>query len=145
LPDPTIAEVMDALAEQIQTGLDPAVETLQVTPRMTFNPTPPSIDIYPSDPFQERLAFGLGEVEVFFDVRARVSTAEHEGGQDLLLSLMDPAALTSVAAAISADRTLGGAVQDAQAESPSNFGAYVDPGPNSTALLGCTWRTRVIL
>lgn len=136
---------MDALADQLQTELDPAVETLQVTPRMTFNPTPPTIDIYPSDPFQEQVAFGLRQVEVFFDVRARVSTAEHEGGQDLLLSMMDPAAASSVAAAISADRTLGGTVQDAQPGPPSNFGAYIDPGPNSAALLGCTWRTRVIL
>jgi len=145
LPDPTIAEVMDALAEQLQSELDPAVDLLQVTGRLTFNPTPPAIDIYPSDPFQEQLAFGGRQVEVFFDVRARVSTAEHEGGQDLLLSMMDPAATTSVAAAISSDRTLGGTVQDAAAESPSNFGAYVDPGPNSQALLGCVWRTRVIL
>lgn len=145
MPSPTLGEVMDALAAQLQTKLDPAIDTLQVISRLTFNPTPPAIDIYPSDPFQEQTAFGMRQVEVYFDVRARVSTAENEGGQDLLLEMMDPAASTSVAAAIAADRTLGGKVQDAVAEGPSNFGAYVDPGATAQALLGCTWRTRVIL
>jgi hypothetical protein len=144
LPDATLGEVMTALTAQLQTTLDPLIEDLQVTPTMTFNPTPPSIDIYPSDPFQEQIAFGSRQVEVFFDVRARVSTAENEGGQDLLLSMMDPGAAPSVVRAIAANRTLGGKVQDAVVEPPSNFGAYVDPG-GAGALLGCTWRARVIL
>jgi hypothetical protein len=136
---------MDALADQLQTALDPVIEKLQVTGRMTFNPTPPAIDIYPGDPFQEQISFGARQVMVFFDVRARVSTAEHEGGQDLLLSMMHPSDAASVVGAIASDRTLGGKVQDAFPEPPSNFGAYVDAGPGSHALLGCTWRTRVIL
>jgi hypothetical protein len=144
MADATLGEVMDALAAQLDSELAPLIEDLQVTGRMTFNPTPPSIDIYPSDPFQEQIAFGGRQVAAFFDVRARVSTAEHEGGQDFLLSMMDPRADTSVYQALVKDKTLNSTVQDVSVEPPSNFGAYVDPG-GAGALLGCTWRTRVIL
>jgi hypothetical protein len=61
----------------------------------------------------------------------------------LLLSMMDPAATTSVALAITEDETLGGVVEFAGVEPPTEFGAYTDPG-GSGALLGCTWRVRVM-
>ena len=141
---------MDALAAQLQSQLcssgtaDPLIEQLQVDGRLVFNPTPPAIDIYPSDPFQEGLTFGTGNNELFFTVRARVSTAEHEGGQDLLLSMMDPEATTSVLQAIVSNRTLSNTVERvAGVEGPSAFGVFSDAGGTGN-LLGCTWRVRVI-
>lgn len=139
---------MDALASQIGDVLcsgtaDPLIEQLQVESRLVFNPSPPSIDVYPSDPFQEALAMGAGNNEIFFNVRARVSTAENEGGQDLLLSMMDPAANTSVLKAILSDRTLGNVAQISTVEGPSAFGVFPDPGSTGGSLLGCTWRVGV--
>ena len=61
----------------------------------------------------------MGEVnEVFILVRARVNTPDHEGAQDLLLSMMDPSATTSVSKAINSNRTLGGVVEHVHAEPP---------------------------
>lgn len=153
----TVQEMMDALANQIQTSMaitvgtaDPVMEGLQVYPRLVWNPTPPSIDVYPADPFQEGLAFGRGDNEMFFTVRARVNTPDHEGAQDLLLAMMDPQQDLSVAAAITAAgtaapaKTLGGMVENVTVEPPSDFGVFVDPGPHGGALLGCTWRVRVL-
>lgn len=138
---------MDALAGQIDDyfgGTAPVIPYLQVEPRLVHAPTPPVVDVYPSDPFQESFTYGKGNNEFFFNVRARVSTAEHEGGQDLLLSLMDPTAATSMLQAILSDRTLAGAVERvATVEGPTAFGIYRDSGGEGN-LLGCSWRVRVI-
>lgn len=137
---------MDALAGQIEDELGPLIENLQVDGRMIPNPTPPAIDVYPSDPFQELLTFAPVN-EMFFTVRARVHTADNEAGQDLLLSMMDPLAATSVTAAIRSDRKLGSTVGQATViEGPSAFGLFNDlTDPTAQrSWLGCTWRVRVM-
>lgn len=148
MPDPTLTEVMEAIAEQLtdelKADIDPVIPLLQVTPLLTFNPTPPAIDIYPSDPFQEQMTFGTRNVQVFFDVRARVTAADQEAGQELLLSMMDPRSPASVVAALMSDRTLGNTVEGLSVAPPSNYGLFVDPNEQE-GLLGCTWRTGVIL
>ncbi len=138
---------MQALADQIYTELsgtaDPAIEHLQVESSLVFAPTPPAIDVYPADPFQEGLAFGKGIRDMNFTVRARVSSAESEGGQDLLLSMMDPTSSASVGKAIAKDKTLGSKVSSLSVSGPSGFAVYTDTGGGGS-LLGCTWTTRVI-
>jgi hypothetical protein len=138
---------MDSLANQITPILsgtaNPLIPQLQIEPRMVWNPTPPAIDMYPAAPFQEQIGMGRGNNELFITVRARVNTPDHEGAQDLLLAMMDPSAATSVAKAITSDTTLSGTVDYVLAEPPTDFGAYTDPG-GSGALLGCTWRVRVM-
>ena len=136
---------MDALAAQLETELAPHVTNLQVVGRMTFNPTDPCIDIYPDDPFQEASGFGEMDTDLHFVVRARVSTVDHEGAQDMLLALMDPTGDASVRKAVSADKTIGGTVQDAVCFPPSDFAAFVAPAPSKGALLGCTWSVTVTL
>ena len=133
---------MDALASQITSELSSAIPYLQVDGRLIPSPTPPSIDVYPADPFQEQASFRPGDKTYFFTVRARVSTADSEGGQDLLLSMMDPDATTSVAKAIESDRDLGGVVGNLKVEGPSGFGVFVDANREGN-LLGCTWTVTV--
>lgn len=154
MSDTTLVEIMEALANQIRTNLatavgtaDPVIEDLQVEPLLNINPTPPSIDVYPADPFQEAIAFGRANNNMRFTVRARVTTAEHQEGQRLLLSMMDPRSDASVALAITAAGTatpthsLGGVVEHVGVEGPSNYGVFVE---NDGSLLGCTWTAVVI-
>jgi hypothetical protein len=150
------AEILDAIADQIQAQLasglgtaDPLLDELQVYQRMVWNPTPPTIDMYPASEFQTQMGMGRGNNELFFTVRARVNTPDHEGAQDLLLAMMDPQDSLSVSAAITAagtaspSKTLGGMVENVTiAEGPTDFGVFTDPGGSS--LLGCTWRVRVL-
>jgi hypothetical protein len=137
---PTLVEIMEALADQIRENLagtaDPAIDGLQVEPLLLINPSPPSIDIYPADPFQESIAFGRANNNMRFVVRARTGTADNRGAQDLLLSMMDPRSTTSVALAILEDRTLGGDVEHVHVEGPSSYGVFAEEGGS---LLGCTW------
>ena len=141
---------MDALAAQIQnklcgTASPQVIMGLQVDGRLIPSPTPPAIDIYPGDPFQEPFGFGPGNHRYWFTVRARVSMADNEGGQDLLLSMMDPQAATSVEQAILSDATLGGVAQLKEVDGPTAFGIFDDPGPQPERLLGCVWRVGVVL
>ncbi len=145
MTDATLLEVMDALATQLQTQLDPGEDDFQVVGRMMFNPTPPAIDIYPAaDPFQEPSGFGGQDTTINLIIRARVSTVEHEGAQDTLLAFMDPGGANSVVRAVAYDRTLSGTVQDAVCDPPSDFGAFLEP-IGTGALLGCTWTARITL
>lgn len=139
----TLLEIQGALADQIATELDGVVDNLQVVDRLVWNPTPPCIDVYPSDPFQEQQTFGAGRNVIYLDVRARVNTPDHDGAQEVLLAMMDPNADTSVLQAIGADETLGGAVAQAFVSAgPSNYGIFPDPSGQG-AFLGCTWTVRV--
>lgn len=138
--------IMQALADQLQDTLsgtaDPLIENLQVTGLLNINPTPPSIDVYPADPSQEGLAFGQANNELSFTVRARVTTADHEAGQTLLLTMMDPSSTTSVTRALKSDKSLGSKVQTLAVAGPSGFGIYNDRNGEGS-YLGCTWTVRV--
>ncbi len=142
----TVAQIMDALADQLHDELDGVIEGIQIEPRMNINPSPDpvAIDIYPGDPFQEPDAFGHGENDIMLTVRARVNTPDSEGAPDALLALMDPQASTSLEQAVLSDATLGSTVGNLRMETPaSNFGIFPDAS-GTAAFLGCTWTVRII-
>src|SRR5262249_33191576 len=101
-------------------------------------PTPPSLDVYPGDPFQTGAAFGVRNPQVFFTVRSRVSTADTEAGQQLLLRMLDPQDPASVEAALQDVAT----VVD---EGVSGFREYLEDANNGGRLLGCEWRVSTFL
>jgi hypothetical protein len=144
----TVAAIMDALAEQLSdelcgTANPQAIPNLQVDGRMIPNPTPPAIDIYPADPFQVPQGFNSPNPTIYLTVRARVTTADSEGGQDLLLAMMDPDSSESVAQAILSSRTLGSTIGRLSVmDGPSAFGVFQDTGGDGN-LLGCTWTVQV--
>ena len=136
-----LREISDQLAAALITGVE--VDELQVVSRFWINPTGPSIDIYPADPSQEDAAFGRFPKLTLWTIRARVSTSDHEANQDLLLQLMEPSGVTSVAAAILADLTLAGLAEGMDVDPPSGFNAYPALDGSGTGYLGCEWRVRV--
>lgn len=150
MTDATLLEIMDALADQIRgtlAGTAQVIEGLQVEPRMNLNPTPISIDIYPRDPFQAQTAFRQTSREIYFTVRARVSTADQYSGQEWLLLMMDTRAPESVEQAIVGNRNLGGKVSQIAmaADDPvSGFTVYEDSA-GDVNFIGCEWRARVVL
>lgn len=146
----TVSDVMAAIAAQLQAELGPALEGIQVDPKLVSNPTPPCLDVYPADPFLERTSFGPGGfgAEAVFTVRARVVTADQQDGQELLLQFMDPRGPLSLWAALEADATLGGTVDDSTVEAVSGFVPYESAGGAggyTGTLLGAEWRLRVEL
>ena len=133
----TLAETMEAIAGALA-PVAAEVDGLQIYPYLNSNPTPPSIDIYPGSPFQTGAGFGVGQSQVWFTVRARVSTADQEAAMKLLLRMMDPNDPASVEAAIA----------DTVAVTPegvSEFREYLEDSASNGRLLGCEWRVSCFL
>jgi hypothetical protein len=146
-----LGDLLEELAVVLRSVVGPAVSEVevQVTSRRNFNPTPPSIDIYPGDPFRDNTSAstaGFQEIggELALTVRARVSTVDNNAGQDLLLRLMDDEDDISVAAALMEDQTLGGLTGSIIVDGNSGYIAYLEPGQEGAALLGCEWRVRLL-
>lgn len=134
---------MDEMADTIRNVLDDQYEVdIQVEPRRVFNATPPTIDIYPGDPFLDSQTTGFGEEDnPVFTVRARVATGDSDAGQELLLELMDDEGDLSIVLALEDDRTLNGMASDVYAQGQAGWTMFDDGfGP----LLGYAWRVLVI-
>ena len=138
----SLVEIAEALAEALQPLRDD-IEDLQIYPYFLLNPTPPAIDIYPGDPFQNGSGMDPARKNLFWTVRARWTTADHDASQQGLLGLLDP---TGLEAALIADGTLGGAVDDTAVteDSPTGYREYVADTAINGRLLGAEWRVQVI-
>ena len=142
-----LVEIMDEIADQIRAAVVTVTDVdVQVEPRMLLNPTPPCIDVFPGDSPRDRdsAAFSADDDEGYFiTVRARVSTADNEAGQDLLLAFVDPTNPLSVGQALYDEPTLNGYAADLDIVGQTGYALFPDPGGDG-ALLGCQWTVRVI-
>lgn len=145
-----LGDLLNEMAAQLRAVVGPAVgaETeVQVTGRRNFNPTPPSLDIWPGDPFRstpDTAGFQETGGDVVFTVRARVTTVDNIAGQDLLLRLMDDEDDISVATALMDDQTLNGLASSVYVEGNSGYISYMGDSGSEGPLLGCEWRVRVL-
>lgn len=148
MPTATLAELLEEMADTIRAVVGPEVaETeVQVTGLRNFNPTPPSIDIYPGDPFRDTTGAGFTDTggELIVTVRARVATVDNQAGQLLLLRLMDDEDPIGVAPTLMEDQTLNGRASSVYVEGNSGYVQYVEGGTEGGAWLGCEWRVRVL-
>ena len=130
---------MTALATQISTTLcgtvNPVIPNLQVVNFPHPNPSPPCVDMYPSDPFIEATGFGKGIKDYFIEVRARVDIMDNQGQWSLLLSMMDTQSSTSVEQAILSNTSLsgGGTIRSVDGPRFRPFGQFA----------GCSWTVRI--
>ena len=131
----SLGDLMDEMADSLLAVVGPAVtETeVQVVGRLNPTPTPPSIDIYPGDPFRDTPTAAFGDVggELLFTVRARVITTDNTAGQNLLLRLMDDTDDISVAATLMEDQTLNGLASSVYVEGNTGYTRYLDGGTES--------------
>lgn len=145
-------EISQALADAIL-GLavaDDRLMDLQAVPFMLINPTPPAVDVFPADPSQEVAAFRTGEAgppnqRTFWTVRARVSTADDESGQEMLIALMEPAGATSLSDAIEYSEDVKEVTDAVEVNGPSGFRLYQSAAPSTDlehagVLLGVEWQ-----
>jgi hypothetical protein len=141
----SLAAILDQMADTLETAFDGSDLDIQVVPRMNFNPTPLSVDMFPGDPFRDPDTAGMGDESgaLLFTVRARVSTADFEAGQDVLLALMDDTDDLSVATALMDDYTLNGLASSVYVTGPSGFVRF-DDGSGKGALLGVQWGVTIL-
>lgn len=125
-----------SLVDDIHAALLTLVEEvpdLQVTALWNDNPTPPAIDMYPGNPFQDGAAFGVPNIQCFFTVRARVGTTDMDSAMNLLYRFLDVQDAASVEAALSD-------VAVVTTDGVSGFVQYPEDSGASERLLGAEWR-----
>ena len=109
-----LVDCIDQIAAQIRDGLETEVFGVQVETGWVFNPTPPTIDIYPGDPSRDTDSQAFSDEAgpyggaYVFTVRTRLGTADTTEGQRLLLQFMDDESPLCVAGAVLSDPTLNG-------------------------------------
>jgi hypothetical protein len=132
----TLEQAVQAMAAALQT-IKTQIPELQVYPYFNLTPTPPSLDIYPAEPFQQGAGFGVGEKKVSWTVRARVSQADPQAASQLLLRLLDTEDAASV------EKALQNTAVVANEGQVSGFRVY--PDETAGSLLGCEWQTEMFV
>jgi hypothetical protein len=126
----TIAQVMDAMAEQLEDELQPVSPvTLHFEPRAFSIAETPAIDMLIANP--TGLEAGLAAYGDLYGgipitIRVRVSTADLYTGEDVLLALMDDEDDMSIVKALDSDHTLGGWAQDLKWQDGFPWSGYTD-------------------
>lgn len=140
-------QIMDEMAAQISAAVDalaPDTIYVQVEPRMVINPTPPCIDLYPGASSRDRDTAAFDDDGGYlFTVRARVSTADNEAGQDLLLRFMDDTDDMCIAVALLDEPTLNGYASSLDVRDTTGYQLYESTGGEG-ALLGFQFTTMVL-
>jgi len=134
----TLAQAVTAMVNALKT-IQTQIPELQVYGYPNGNATPPSIDMYAGEPFQDGAGFGVGSKRVWWTVRARVSVADPETGNKLLIRFLDPQDAASVEAALA--KTDVAAVGNEG--SVSGLRSYSDTG--ELDMLGAEWRVEMFL
>lgn len=127
-------EAVQVMADALAPLMD-EVPGLQVYPGFDNNPTPPAIDMYPGQPFQQGAGFGVGSKRLAWTVRARVSAADRDAANALLFRFLDVEDAASVEAALADVAVVG---NDGEV---SGFTQYTDDV--SGEMLGCQWRVEM--
>lgn len=130
---------------QIRAGLKAnldAIVDVQVSDYMLSNPSPPTIQVFP-EAVTYHQAMGNGMDAKRFTVQAFVGLTSDVGAQKKLDTWLDDSGSTSVKAAIEADRTLGGFVDDTTVIEASGYKVYALEGARGP-VLGCEWTVEII-
>jgi hypothetical protein len=140
-----LGEMADLLRDACATELAGTGFAIQVEPRRIINPTPPTIDVYPGDPFRDTTAAGFGSTagRLIVTVRARIDTPDNDAAQDWLIDMMDEANDLGVAATLMADQTLSGLATSVFVEGFTGHRFYEDAAGQG-AYLGCEWLVTVL-
>lgn len=131
--------ILDELTEVVRDTLTSVSFPVQVERGMVLNPSPPTVDIYVTDPARDFTTSAFGDVAGAYQitVRARVLTADNDAGQDLLISFMDDEDALCLPLAVFTDPTLNGNAASLDLVSVSGHRAYETP--DGSAHLGAQW------
>jgi hypothetical protein len=111
----TLAELLQAVADQIQTAIADVTDvTVHVEPGLFRSAEMPSINVYPTARVLTQDFAGFNDLYGGWPmtVRVAVSPADIEAGESLLWEFMDEAAPLSIIAALDSDHSLGGIADD---------------------------------
>lgn len=133
-----MAEIREGLRARLDT-----ITGLQASAYLLSNPTPPCAEIQPGEiEYDRAMARGMDGTQM--TVRVYVGNTTDIGSQKRLDRMLAPAGADSVKAAIEADRTLGGVVDDLRVTRCSGYRVYSRAGMPNATVLGAEWDIEVI-
>lgn len=136
MPTTTIAQIREGLATNLGT-----IPEIQVSPYMLVSPLPPVIHVIPAGIEYDR-SMHRGLDILTFTVEAFVAMGLDKGAQMKIDSFISPTGTSSVKAAIEADKTLGGIVDDTWVERVGGYRLVELPEMEQKAL-SIDWVVRV--
>lgn len=142
-----LRDVLEELAQVLRDDIGGALATENidcvVEPRFVLSPSEsPCIDMYPA-PRDSRSA-AMGDITGFYvvNVRARVTMADNESAQDVLMDMTDDGHDLCVAASVESDPTLNGWASFVGVD-PDGFSGLLDMSQPGRQMIGCTWRVLI--
>lgn len=139
-----LVDIKVAMADQIRAALEAVTETpIQVEPKRLWNPTPPTIDIYFGAISRDGDSAAFDDISggYLFTVRARVPTADMDGGRDFLDAFADDTDDLCLAKALLDDPTLGGTATSIDVRDFTGETVYVE---GQSELLGFQFTVLVL-
>lgn len=125
----TVQEAADTIAAALE-PVAAAIPGLTVYDWGDRNQTPPAVDFYPDQEFQDGAGFGIASKRLRWVVRARVNNADGDAASTLLYRLLEPtdpasveAALAEVGVVVPSDGTVSGFTQSSDDPSGEMIGA----------------------
>lgn len=120
---PSLSAIMDGLAAALRT-----ISGLRVYAHVPDNLAPPAAIVQLPRSIDYDLTWGRGADVYTIPVLALVGSASDRASHANLAAYLDADGLTSIKAAIEADVTLGGVVDDARVSRADGVGAYTFAG-----------------
>lgn len=134
----TLAEIREALAANLAAAFGGDVQT---SPYDLETITPPTLQVL-MESVDYDVAGARGIDEWTLRIQGFGGPLVSRGAQVVLDGWLDPAGGSCVKAAIEADRSLGGKVQDCVVDEAGSYRRY--KFEDGTVLLGCEWKVRVL-
>lgn len=132
----SLREVRDGIAMTLL-----ALDGIDVSPRMTSNPTLPAIQVFPDAvDYHQAMADGFTGWQMI--VQVLVGLVDGAGAQDLLDELIEPTGTRSIKAILESNPRLGGVVDDLIVMDCTGYRVY--PRPQGEPVLGAEWHVRVL-
>lgn len=137
---PTLAQIREGLAANLEAG----VADVQVSAYLLSRTTAPSLQVSGPQEVDFDEAFGRGLDRWTLTVWALAGAATDKGAQKRLDAMIDPSGAGSVKAAVEADTTLGGIVDDLRVETCSGYTMYA-LNDATQLYLGAQWRVAIYM
>ncbi len=138
-----LEELASVLRQDIGTSLASDNIDCEIEPRFVLSPSEsPCIDMYPAP--RDSTSAAMGDITGFYvvNVRARVTMADDESAQDVLMDMTDDDHDLCVAAVLESDPTLNGWATFVGVD-PDSFSGLLDMSSPGRQMIGCTWRVLI--
>lgn len=138
-----LADIREGIRANLAANLNVGAYTPpQISAYALANPTGPYVQVFgPEEVSFHRSMSSTGHSDWTIKVQVGVPLTSDRGAQELLDRMLESSGAASIKAAIEADKTLGGTVQDCVVTGASGYGQYVTAQGD---VLGCEFLVLVL-